>query len=95
METALVPLASRARFVVSSASAREWYHLIEDEYGTTWVVAAHDPAKPLVSKLERRGFEYIVLPRRTFITGELEQAVAFEFVRSVRMADCLLVLETA
>ena len=69
--------------------------MIEDEHGTTWVVAAHDPANSLVSKLERRGFEYVVLPRQTFITGELRQAVASEFVRSIRMADCLLVLETA
>jgi len=64
--------------------------LIEDEYGTRWEVKAHDPARKLVSSLERLGFGYIVLPRKTLITGSLETPVFPDnVVRRIRLADCL------
>lgn len=68
--------------------------LIEDQHGTQWKVEAHDPAKGHVNQLNRAGFEYVVLPRKTFITGELVREQSAEgLVRSIRMADCLTFLE--
>lgn len=45
-------------------------YIAEDQFGVTWVVAAEDPAFPLLARLPRG---YVrVLPRETFETGIIE-----------------------
>lgn len=41
--------------------------MISDEYGIPVLVTAKSPANTYVNKLKRRGFDWIVLPRRVFL----------------------------
>ena len=67
---------------------------IYDESGVTWHVMAHDPASQIVNKLRREGFDLVVLPRYTLMTGKIPPAVpdCTDFIRSVRLEDCLTVI---
>ena len=67
----------------------------EDEYGTSWLVKAGDPANPLVLELNRRGFALAVLPRMWYTSGKTDSRPAFEPgdpILAARMADCIGVL---
>lgn len=44
---------------------------VEDEYGTPWYVAKHDPAYEAVQKLRKAGHTLIFLPRATILDGTL------------------------
>lgn len=64
-----------------------------DERGTRWNVQAGDPARRHVSALTRRGFDFIVLPRYTYLTGELrDTSPPGDLIQAVRLEDCLAVL---
>lgn len=67
-----------------------------DEKGQEWIVKGKDPAMPLVRKLTRYGLRDVVLLRRTVTTGEMvaSSVRGQGGGQSVRMADCLTVLQT-
>ena len=63
---------------------------VQDEYGVSWVVESGDPARTLVNRLKRYGFDWIVLPRYTLVNGKLSMTACSEdFIRDVRMKDCV------
>jgi hypothetical protein len=63
---------------------------IQDEYGVSWVVESGDPARTLVNRLKRYGFDWVVLPRYTLVTGKImDKAESPDFLRDVRMKDCV------
>ena len=68
--------------------------VVLDEKGVTWHVMAHDPASKLVNTLRKKGFDMVVLPRYTLKTGILteDKPDCDDFIRSVRLEDCLYVL---
>lgn len=43
--------------------------IIEDEHGTKWAVFKGDPTYEKVTKLEKKGYRYVVLPRE-YLVGE-------------------------
>ena len=61
----------------------------EDEYGVRWIVQARDPASKLVNTLHRKGYGWVVLPRKTFRTGEIVAAESDDYIRNVRLNDCI------
>lgn len=72
-----------------------------DDHGTTWHVKPGDPGAKMVNELKKRGFEYIVLPRGSYISGEIPEAggpgeaepmLRGETIPHVRLMDCLEVL---
>lgn len=73
---------------------------IEDEHGDQWKVSSGDPALPLVNRLKRAGFDYIVLPRRSLtsgavcamMVGDLETLEGSSLIRAVRLNDSLAAL---
>lgn len=67
---------------------------LKDEFGTTWVVMAHDPASQIVNNLKKKGFDYIVLPRYTYRHGSFPDTLPdmSDFVAHTRMYDCRSVL---
>jgi hypothetical protein len=69
--------------------------IIEDDRGNKWVVQAGDPARKLVTRLERKNYTWMVLPATTMMTGELPEAreVAHDELADVRMMDCVQALE--
>ena len=60
-----------------------------DECGVRWSVQARDPASKLVNTLHRKGYQYIVLPRKTYISGEVVHAESEDFIANIRLADCV------
>lgn len=44
-----------------------------DENGNSWLVLKGDPAYPICSLLERRGFTRAILPRKAIMTGRVEK----------------------
>lgn len=64
-----------------------------DEYGTRWLVMARDPASKHINKLHSKGFQYIVLPRKTYRTGELVDIECDDYLMNVRMKDCVQCLK--
>lgn len=67
---------------------------VEDEYGTNWLVKAGDPANSYINTLKAKGFELIILPRRTLATGELTltEWLPGDIMKEARLADSLGVL---
>lgn len=70
--------------------------LADDKRGK-WLVQAGDPAAKHRNLLVKRGFDYIVLPRTTYLTGEVpeeynEETGELGLIDSTRLQDCLLVL---
>ena len=65
---------------------------VVDEYGRTWVVDAHDPARGLVLELGRKGLDYVVLPVYTIATGLAPRGHAQPdtLVAKARLDDCLM-----
>ena len=51
--------------------------ILEDENGIKWAVFKGDPAYEMVTKLEKKGYRYIVLPRGYFI-GERSEPHVYE-----------------
>lgn len=43
-----------------------------DENGNSWLVLKGDPAYPICSLLERKGFTRTILPRKAIMTGRVE-----------------------
>ncbi len=72
---------------------------VEDEHGAPWLVKSGDPANQYRNKLIALGYDFIVLPRVTLVTGELpfidpdHEVAAENVVSHVRMLDCLAILE--
>lgn len=66
----------------------------EDEFGTIWHVKPGDPAAQLRNYLNKRGFDIIVLPRYTYMTGQVTEPVFYpgDVVKAARLADCVGVL---
>ena len=105
------------RFAQIGASAHRIYLsdfnddlMATDDKGQVWWVFDGDPAWHLVHKLWSRGVREIVLPRRTFITGQVvdmvvpqnlasfnvsNEALAMLLRRYVRLRDCLAFLVEA
>lgn len=69
--------------------------VIADEKGVEWAVAARDPAKQYVNKLHGMGFDIVVLPRYSLMKGLLPDnpPECPDYIRSVRLRDCLTVLQ--
>lgn len=79
---------------------------IEDEGGNQWLVLAGDAANDAIGVLRRRGYEYVVLPRK-LLCGILtvlpcepaswqppSSATSPErLVRAIRLYDCLVELK--
>jgi hypothetical protein len=67
---------------------------IEDDLGHQWKVSGGDPASKPVNLLRRHGYEYVVLPMHTLVTGELTAIyhTPEDIVPRVRLLDCLEVL---
>jgi hypothetical protein len=65
-----------------------------DEKQTKWVVMAHDPASKYINTLKSKGFDFIVLPRYTYMYGIFPPALppTEDVINSVRMHDCCKVL---
>ena len=65
-----------------------------DEYSTIWLVKAGDPANQFINALKAKGFEQIILPRLTYITGKiiLPSFLGCGILEEARMADCIGVL---
>ena len=77
-----------------------------DEFGVAWVIKPKDPAMPLVRELQKKNFSLIVLPRKTYITGELidndttdllqlETNFAASDINRVRLLDCCKALRSS
>ena len=68
--------------------------LTEDEFGTTWHVKPGDPSAQLRNYLSKRGFDIIILPRYTYMTGEVVEPIFTpgDVVKAARLADCIGVL---
>lgn len=64
-----------------------------DEYGVRWSVQARDPASKLVNTLRRKGYMYVVLPRKTYRTGELTDCNSDDYLINVRLKDCVQCLQ--
>ena len=72
-----------------------------DEHGTRWRVSSGDPALKAVHALEQRGFGLVVLPREVLTSGVVSGTLEVplhdlddaEFVRSVRLNECLAALQ--
>ena len=73
-----------------------------DQYGERWRVQGGDPALRLVNGLEKQGFGLVVLPRAVLLTGNVKRGTlvedlsalpATEFVRAVRLNECLTALK--
>lgn len=66
-----------------------------DEFGVVYQVMAHDPASAFVNQLRREGLTYVVLGRIMYRLGEIpsEPPPCADYLRSVRMADCLELLK--
>ena len=66
----------------------------EDEFGTTWHVKPGDPSANLRNYLSKRGFDIIILPRYTYMTGEVVEPIFTpgDVVKAARLADCVGVL---
>lgn len=62
-----------------------------DEFGTNWHVQAGDPANWAKNILKARGFELVVLPRKTYVTGELVPPLFLpgDVVQRARLLDSL------
>ena len=67
-----------------------------DEYGTRWIVQAHDPANILVNKLRAKGFTDIILTRYTYRTGLLDDSLperGEDIIMWTRLYDCREILK--
>ena len=60
-----------------------------DEYGVEWKVFARDPAQKHILSLNKKGYHWIVLPRKTYITGEVVEATSNDYIRNIRLRDCI------
>jgi hypothetical protein len=60
-----------------------------DEHGVEFRVFPKDPAQKYVLSLNRKGYHWIVLPRKTYITGEVVTATSTDYIRNVRLRDCV------
>jgi hypothetical protein len=69
--------------------------IIEDDRGNKWVVQAGDPARKLITRLERSNYGWVVLPALALATGSLPETVKLPptELAAFRMADCLKSLE--
>lgn len=66
-----------------------------DEHGTKWVVMAHDPASKYLNSLKQKGFDFVVLPRYTYMYGIFPRDIPTnlpDFINSTRLHDCVKVL---
>ena len=66
-----------------------------DEYGVEWAVMTRDPAIKLVRGLNKLGYEWIILPRLTYITGQVERNMVewnspITSVEDVRLRECVV-----
>jgi hypothetical protein len=81
---------------------------IEDEFGSTWHVEPHDPARASVLALKRLGYEYQVLPEAVLRGIIKDDGVEAELLnlsnesvtdnllpRHYRLLDCLRALAYA
>ena len=62
---------------------------IKDEYGVIFCVLPRDPASKYINTLHRKGYQYIVLPRQTLISGLVSGAQSEDYIDNIRMQDCL------
>lgn len=63
-----------------------------DEHDVQWEVKTKDPAMDIVRKLNKANFTYIVLPRSTYRTGQVDESMVQlkpYAISEVRMNDCL------
>lgn len=60
-----------------------------DEHGVRFVTFSRDPAHKYILALNKKGYQYIVLPRKTYVTGEVVQAESDDYIRNVRLRDCI------
>jgi hypothetical protein len=65
-----------------------------DEHGVEWRVFPRDPAQKYILALQKKGYHWIVLPRKTYITGEVPlatptAATSTDYIRNVRLRDCV------
>lgn len=64
-----------------------------------WEIGTGDPAAPVMRSLRKKGFDYLVLPRYTLVTGLVLSSVPSlpplrednpaHLIRAVRLQDCL------
>ena len=60
-----------------------------DEYGVEFRVFSRDPAQKHILALQKKGYHWICLPRKTYITGEVVDVTSDDYIRNVRLRDCL------
>ena len=66
--------------------------MVEDEYGTRWLVAAGDPANDHINLLKRNYVSWVVLPREVLMGTGHDYNEPADVLRAVRLADCLEVI---
>ena len=69
---------------------------LTDELGTPFIVLPKDPASGIINNLRKKGYQYVVLPRSVYRTGEMPTELPpkdEDVVRWTRMHDCVKTLQ--
>ena len=56
--------------------------VVTDEHGWSWTIQPSDPVASLASRLTRLGYQSLILPRTTILTGTLNGGPSIEDLES-------------